>query len=102
MISTTANPKRRQSLMQQKEREKQEKQQKEQQDKQEKLKEQEKSPEKTSPEEQEQEKPAGPPEPSLDFINESELLYRGLLGDLHEDVYHDQTAMIVALYGCLT
>merc|ERR1719161_177401 len=91
---------RRQSLMQQKEREKQEKQHKEQVDKPEThQKDQEKSP--ASPDDQDQEKPTGYNEPQVDFMNECELLYRGLHGDLHEDIFHDQTAMIVAYYKCL-
>eukprot|EP00971_Amphidinium_carterae_P153469 3042532-Amphidinium_carterae.1 len=46
--------------------------------------------------------PRNPPkmqgnDPKLDFIAGAEVLYRSLIGNLHEDIYHDQTAMLVAL-----
>lgn len=36
-------------------------------------------------------------QPSCHFLAGAEVLYRGLRGELHEDAYHDQTAMILAL-----
>jgi len=35
--------------------------------------------------------------PSVHFHTGAEVLYRGLLGELHEDAYHDQSAMLVCL-----
>jgi hypothetical protein len=35
------------------------------------------------------------------FQAPAEVLYRGLLGELHEDAYHDQTAMLAALLHAL-
>merc|ERR1711988_1729767 len=34
--------------------------------------------------------------PEVHFHASSEILYRTLLGELHEDIHHDQTAMLVA------
>jgi hypothetical protein len=34
--------------------------------------------------------------PEVNFHGSSEILYRSLLGELHEDIHHDQTAMLVA------
>eukprot|EP00929_Paragymnodinium_shiwhaense_P097550 TRINITY_DN59201_c0_g1_i2.p1 TRINITY_DN59201_c0_g1~~TRINITY_DN59201_c0_g1_i2.p1 ORF type:complete len:1434 (+),score=394.01 TRINITY_DN59201_c0_g1_i2:52-4353(+) len=40
-------------------------------------------------------------QPNVDFHPGAELWYRGLLGELHEDAFHDQTAMLAALVSTL-
>jgi len=39
--------------------------------------------------------------PTVDFRADAEVLYRGLLGEFHEDSFHDQTAMLIALCHAL-